>query len=586
MTFHVGVDPYSGKVSLYNENEKNSTMLDINPVDQNSIEKVDEMFEEIKKKIGEKLGYICFTLNKNYGKKIRKKIIESGMNTGFKDVEIIDEFISFYISTISQTTYELNNNIIIWILLANICYVWQRKDKKAKYIGYSRAGFSKAEDIHNVIKESGLKAGPDIFFYSESAGISLTLAKQKFPSCKFFAYRYDYCGRNNGSLIKARIAADDKDIISFNVYPISKQSFTLKVSKNEIMCFKEYQHLPIKCFAKIKKTSNDNVLEIDTGFEKEIIPLPNYKTLGIKFEVDANGIYTVNFTKAVISLTQNNLLIIYDDGTQEMESFPAAMDYGFDEPKIGVNYQSSTVINNVTKYFNVLPKESPIPMKEYCSSSGAHIYYVLKLGQNKKMIETSKVVTDLVKESIKRYQISKDNVVVTLPSNFSGSQKEAYFKAVEAAGLINISAVDEILALEYGIENQYNLEENTEYLLIHFCDPKVTIIHCKVGDSDKENSQQLSIAYENFQHSKLSFFHDILAGSKNEQTKNGSDFENCIESFLDSVFALMQTTTNLDTIFVAGDRFHFAIISDLYPEKNVIFIEHFEELIVKGTVWA
>uniref|UniRef100_A0AC35GBR4 Uncharacterized protein n=1 Tax=Panagrolaimus sp. PS1159 TaxID=55785 RepID=A0AC35GBR4_9BILA len=73
MEFHVGIDPYFGQVSYYNEYEKKIVDIKINGVREDKIEKVDLMFEEIKSKINGKFGNACIFL---YGSYVREDKIK------------------------------------------------------------------------------------------------------------------------------------------------------------------------------------------------------------------------------------------------------------------------------------------------------------------------------------------------------------------------------------------------------------------------------------------------------------------------------------------------------------------------------
>uniref|UniRef100_A0AC35GKF7 Uncharacterized protein n=1 Tax=Panagrolaimus sp. PS1159 TaxID=55785 RepID=A0AC35GKF7_9BILA len=155
-----------------------------------------------------------------------------------------------------------------------------------------------------------------------------------------------------------------------------------------------------------------------------------------------NGIYHVNFSSAkkILSLNLNNV-VIYDD--ENLTIFPASIDYGFSDKKVGIECNSPTVIKEVMKYFGEMSAGNVIPLREIYSLTKIKRYYVLKVGHNERLIEEGRVIVDLIDEAINRSELSKDSITLVIPFNFSEIQRENYLKVTEVAGLTNISFIDE-----------------------------------------------------------------------------------------------------------------------------------------------
>uniref|UniRef100_A0AC35F286 Uncharacterized protein n=1 Tax=Panagrolaimus sp. PS1159 TaxID=55785 RepID=A0AC35F286_9BILA len=89
--------------------------IKINNVSVNQTKKVALMFEEIKSKTSGKFGYACICLSKSYGNEIRKRFMEFGFNSGFKNIEINNRETAIYLDAMSQINYKPLNGNVIWI---------------------------------------------------------------------------------------------------------------------------------------------------------------------------------------------------------------------------------------------------------------------------------------------------------------------------------------------------------------------------------------------------------------------------------------------------------------------------------------
>uniref|UniRef100_A0AC35FCR3 Uncharacterized protein n=1 Tax=Panagrolaimus sp. PS1159 TaxID=55785 RepID=A0AC35FCR3_9BILA len=91
---------------------------------------------------------------------------------------------------------------------------------------------------------------------------------------------------------------------------------------------------------------------------------------------------------------------MYDDETQNLTIFPASIDYGFSDKKVGIECNSPTVIKEVMKYFGAMSIGSSIPLREIYYLTEIKRFYVLKFGDNKRLIEEGRVIVDLIDEAI------------------------------------------------------------------------------------------------------------------------------------------------------------------------------------------
>uniref|UniRef100_A0A914QKL0 Caspase family p20 domain-containing protein n=1 Tax=Panagrolaimus davidi TaxID=227884 RepID=A0A914QKL0_9BILA len=234
-------------------------------VREDEIEKVDLMFEEIKSKINGKLGYACICLfNNYYGNETRKKFIELGLKSGFKNVEIINWETTFYLNAMLQINYKPVNGNVIWIQYYDEFFIWEINNQKSKFLGMWEADPSKLNELQKIVDESKLNKGPNVVLYNTKIDESNL---RKISACLFFRYEYIFL-YTKGCLLKARITAGDCEFAHLNVLNYLDNGLTLKYGNEEILSVKFTDELPIRYFQKFIKDSSYNTIDIGKAERK------------------------------------------------------------------------------------------------------------------------------------------------------------------------------------------------------------------------------------------------------------------------------------------------------------------------------
>uniref|UniRef100_A0AC35G0I8 Uncharacterized protein n=1 Tax=Panagrolaimus sp. PS1159 TaxID=55785 RepID=A0AC35G0I8_9BILA len=139
-----------------------------------------------------------------------------------------------------------------------------------------------------------------------------------------------------------------------------------------------------------------------------------------------------------------NRVIAFDTQTKKLSKFPAAVDYSFYPPKVGVDYESPTVLKpNITENNH---NPCSLPIKEYYTSHGIQQYYVIGIDKKERLIEPETVVIDLIRKVVKCYN-SKDTVALIIPTYFSEKQKNALLHSAHNSDFWNLELIDEQLEL-------------------------------------------------------------------------------------------------------------------------------------------
>uniref|UniRef100_A0AC35GBT0 Uncharacterized protein n=1 Tax=Panagrolaimus sp. PS1159 TaxID=55785 RepID=A0AC35GBT0_9BILA len=291
MAIHVGINPQYGKLSFYDEYKKKTVDLHINPVLYDDVENVVLMFDEIKLQINGKLGCVCIFLNKHYGNKIRKKFIESGYDFEFRNVEIISFETAVYMSAMSQTNYKPANGNTIWILLAFSVYVWKIEDQKAEFLGKWFA------ENHSIMKRKPLfiKDANVMLYFNENDESYL----RKTFECLLFSCTFTPNSYSAGSLLKARIAAGDRELFHLDTKSFLSIQITLNIGYNKVTSFGFCQKLPITYAKEITRKFYYDVLQITSSDGTVSAKLPDNHKFNLTFEIDTNEVYWVTFDPKV-----------------------------------------------------------------------------------------------------------------------------------------------------------------------------------------------------------------------------------------------------------------------------------------------
>uniref|UniRef100_A0AC35G3L1 Uncharacterized protein n=1 Tax=Panagrolaimus sp. PS1159 TaxID=55785 RepID=A0AC35G3L1_9BILA len=276
---------------------------------------------------------------------------------------------------------------------------------------------------------------------------------------------------------------------------------------------------------------------------------------------------------SVIRISTKNVLL-YDSKNKNVSQFPAAVDYGFDKPKAGILYLSPTVIANTTK--------NAVSVRKYYLENEIKEFYVLNNGVMEILILTKRVIIDLFREAITRLGQNINNIVITIPSNFSETQKELYLNASKLAGLEICKSVDESEALAYGLEELYTLDKYSKYILINFNEGIIELKVNQVGFVKSKTKKLKTLNGEIFQSAKLSFFDEIINAAAENVIPDTKDFTNTIKWLLTSMDNINLHAIKNPNMFVTSNRFYYEILNHHYSNFNIIFIKNPEEFIVRG----
>ena len=187
---------------------------------EEDVQKIDEMYEEIKSKIKGKLGCVCISLNLGYNSEIRKKFIESGKLFRFSNIQIINNETATYLNYIFLSTYFPKNGDIIWISQQNLlfCFIWQKTERGAKLV--KRVIFETAEEMKAKLN-SGSVTAPDIIIYGFNnkyipSVVPFSEIQSLLPKCIFIKVKDSEWTSVEGTLIKARILVIDSEVLGFD----------------------------------------------------------------------------------------------------------------------------------------------------------------------------------------------------------------------------------------------------------------------------------------------------------------------------------------------------------------------------------
>uniref|UniRef100_A0A914QXU6 Uncharacterized protein n=1 Tax=Panagrolaimus davidi TaxID=227884 RepID=A0A914QXU6_9BILA len=401
------------------------------------------------------------------------------------DSEIIQQEVSSFFEEIKS---KINGRLGI------ICIYWNNNfDKKYRETFVQsglKCGFSKVEILNNKAAHYYHAITQTEYFPKNGDIIGVALAngqRQKMDSgCYFFKQN----------------VKDVKYLGYWNVDDFYLEDETYKNKKNKLneipnvfLCCEKHKNPKLQEFKAFYPNaqwfSYGEELDVIKGMIIKILMMDSDKEF-LKYNIEPNSVIKIS-TKDVL---------LYDSKNKNVLQFPAAVDYSFDKPKAGISYLSPTVIANTTK--------NAISVRKYYMEDEIKEFYVLNNGVTKLLILTKRVIIDLFREAITRFGQNINNIVITIPANFSESQKGLYLNAAKLAGLEICKSVDESEALAYGLEELYTLNKYSKYILINFTEE---IIEFKLNQSGfvKSKTKKLqTLNAETFQSAKLSFFDEII----------------------------------------------------------------------------
>uniref|UniRef100_A0AC34F7H3 Uncharacterized protein n=1 Tax=Panagrolaimus sp. ES5 TaxID=591445 RepID=A0AC34F7H3_9BILA len=285
------------------------------------------------------------------------------------------------------------------------------------------------------------------------------------------------------------------------------------------------------------KTKNKNLIQRMRSNHTPATHLPAY-------EIYAKSTHIITMNK--------NDVTSFDTKNKKLCKFPAAVDYNFYPPKVGVDYLSATVIT--PNIFEYNPKASLLSVKPCYTSNRTYQCYVIEIDKKERLIQAESILIDLIRKASK-FTNSKDTVAFITPAYFSEKQKNAYLHASHNCGFWNLEFVDEQLALGYcctKVGKKY-------FIVINCYDSKVFVSLFR---------------YENEKNRKCVEIDDI--------ERSGKDVYQFTEAI---TFLMKEKFHDKMHIFVTRNNSIFTALEKHYLKNDIFtlkFIEHPEEMLVKG----
>uniref|UniRef100_A0A914Q9T2 Uncharacterized protein n=1 Tax=Panagrolaimus davidi TaxID=227884 RepID=A0A914Q9T2_9BILA len=268
-------------------------MCGIGPGDNSG---VDELFKSIQSYFTAPKGCLCICLGNKYDSEIRKKFIEAGKADGFTKVGITDWLSADYCALVSAT--DLYGKVetlkgLIYIFCGKTCRIWRKDNDRARFV--KEIKYEDTIESLQEIKKIGEEKGkfPDLVIYGDKLKPHYEQAKNIFGRDKVTVY--SELNQENGVLIKARIMGKDKDMKKYSTEVLLEQSAELKIGGVPITSAKMWQSLPFNHQIEIGKPDGVTDLEMFSYFKSNKKWLPNSKKFTVKFNIDVNGICSVDF---------------------------------------------------------------------------------------------------------------------------------------------------------------------------------------------------------------------------------------------------------------------------------------------------
>uniref|UniRef100_A0AC34G0K9 Heat shock protein 70 n=1 Tax=Panagrolaimus sp. ES5 TaxID=591445 RepID=A0AC34G0K9_9BILA len=416
MVVHVGLDPWYGNLSLYKDAEKKTEDLEIKQVRCNKNDKVIALFKEIKILVKDELGYLCICLNKYHGNNIRKLFIKEGLNCGFRNVEIINLEVAFYLD--AQTNFTPLNANIIWIYWNAFISVWEIKEQKAKYCGCELKSVKLSENT-NINFTFQINTNGIYFLYLDNS--------------------YNFSNERDTKLEK-------KGEQKFKMHAKIEESFSLLPRHLEALNLSN-------CFVIPKK---------------EILLKADFQAAGID----------LGTSRCCVAVNRNGVIVtipLDNSGERLLPSYIAYNEENIVCGKVVVNrlrnYSKSTIFDSkriIGRSFN------DIEIDEYwCFNVNFEnekvLLEVTGFNGKKKKITAEEVAADLLKymknkaEEFQGEKIAK--VVITIPAAFTEFQKSATISAAKLAGWNEIQLLPEPIAAAFAYFIDRPVSNNSTILL-------------------------------------------------------------------------------------------------------------------------
>uniref|UniRef100_A0A914ZE41 Uncharacterized protein n=1 Tax=Panagrolaimus superbus TaxID=310955 RepID=A0A914ZE41_9BILA len=265
MVFHVGVSHYT--LFVYDDIKKEATNFVLKAFAED-LSTIDLMYEEIKSKAIGELGCACFSMFPA-SNDFRKKLVQAGLDFGFKKVQILDYRSELYIRAIFQSKYKPKNGDVIWIFQGDQCHVWKKENNTAKYYyGGIFQDFIDEKDLEKFKIDTKLNELPDIIL--SNIKFEDGYLENFAPHAQNFSYSNQIINSSAVS-IKTQIMAGVSDVLDLDANAVVDYFFLKIGNKNDVLMGK---NLPFTQSMRSKLEEGENILEIKFSNHTENIELP------------------------------------------------------------------------------------------------------------------------------------------------------------------------------------------------------------------------------------------------------------------------------------------------------------------------
>ena len=220
---------------------------------------IEKFYETIETKINEfhgevaTLGCVCICLYyqnyESYMNNALKQIVEKGKEHGFVKVQFTNRYDTEYLR------YELHHKPksgdVILINMPTYWCMYEVIDGKAKFLKGNNKLLSD-DDLNGI--RNGHYRNPNIVFNC-SNNDSLEKVKRAFLGIE--AVQQTYINDSEAALLKARILANDAEVLGYDVLPTLWCKIGVKCNENEIMSFEETQVLPTEIVTELYGKDGD-----------------------------------------------------------------------------------------------------------------------------------------------------------------------------------------------------------------------------------------------------------------------------------------------------------------------------------------
>uniref|UniRef100_A0AC34FS10 Heat shock protein 70 n=1 Tax=Panagrolaimus sp. ES5 TaxID=591445 RepID=A0AC34FS10_9BILA len=618
MTIVAGCDPNSGLLSLHNFTTDKNYTLKVSSIGNNDEIKINELFDEIQSKFGDKIDNLYVYLDYSYKNEFRKKFISVAKSRNIDNIEIMSSRQSKLIGGLTNLLKDPQHGNMFWIFEIGefeiFCNIWEFDEIngwKFKDSCCQEKTFEEnivdpvSTDLHKIkskIKYENNEITPFINVFCVESTVAEAEFISMFPKYKYIVFHKvfepEIWLKNYGIKL-----AKGKNLNWYKTDAVLERSLEIR-EDYEMIC--EIPNLTILPSSATAFTSgNESLLEIyEDGNCATVLPLD--KPMCITLSVDQNGIYTENLnsmednfgvdeslnSKEVVhnqyhhettpSLKNpSNIQLVIPEATKpECQSKKLSYDipvkptnYDPDLDVVGIDLGTTeccaAIIRQYGPDFPVLDEisgsrtmpsyvafneEMPLcgkivvdRMRNYANYSvydskriiGKRFdeikidplwpFYITETSdknvvtevetfegtENKYPEEISAVLLSHIKKTTETFKRSVlEEVVITIPSKFSETEKEATKTAAEMAGWKTIHFIPEPVAAAFAYFMEIDIPNQSNILICDCGGGTTDICVAKVSDQKLEilnYDGDLYLGGRDFDELLFNHFSDILA---------------------------------------------------------------------------